>query len=366
MRRVRIAYVLHWNGGPESGVFKKVLSQINQWKSFGHEVRLFVLTKSACHPHWQAVSAEVQVSVYPYENLVVRIRQLNERTRDVLKWNPDIVYTRFEPYSCAMDTVRRHKPTVLEINSDDVIEYRKRGFFRRAYNQLTRGWTLASCSGMVFVTNELAQSPHYAFGVPFVVIGNGISLRDIPILSPANNAHPRLVFIGTPRQPWHGVDKLVFLAKRFPNWHFDLIGVDADDVGREIPNNVQLHGILTKEKYQPIMAQADVAIGTLALHRKLLNESSALKVREYLAYGLPVIMASKDVDFPTSAPFLLELPNTEDNIASHIEAIESFVKFWMGKRVSRNDIAHLDISVKEKKRIEFFTKIIESNRGNQI
>jgi len=39
---MRIAFLLHWNDGPESGVFKKVTRQASQWKDGGHEVRLFL------------------------------------------------------------------------------------------------------------------------------------------------------------------------------------------------------------------------------------------------------------------------------------------------------------------------------------
>jgi len=43
--------------------------------------------------------------------------------------------------------------------------------------------------------------------------------------------------------------------------------------------------------------RADVAIGALATYRKGMKETSTLKVREYLAYGLPVILDHHDPDF---------------------------------------------------------------------
>jgi hypothetical protein len=89
-----------------------------------------------------------------------------------------------------------------------------------------------------------------------------------------------------------------------------------------------------------------------------MQEACPLKVREYLAYGLPVIIGCKDTDFTESAPFILRLPNSEDNIETSLSAIESFVSKWKGKRVPREAIAHLDLEVKESQRVKFFEDVL--------
>jgi len=90
-----------------------------------------------------------------------------------------------------------------------------------------------------------------------------------------------------------------------------------------------------------------------------MEEASPLKVREYLAYGLPVIIGYKDTDFHEDVPFILRLPNSEDNIEANLSAIETFVHRWRNQRVPREAIAHLDIKVKESQRIAFFQKILK-------
>ncbi|MFN3692462.1 MAG: hypothetical protein ACK4R7_06185, partial [Fervidobacterium sp.] len=77
-----------------------------------------------------------------------------------------------------------------------------------------------------------------------------------------------------------------------------------------------VYGMLFLDKYTPIMQQADIGISTLAPYRKKMNEASPFKVREYSALGLPVIIGYKDTDLPDGAPFILQIPNTEDNIES--------------------------------------------------
>jgi hypothetical protein len=73
--------------------------------------------------------------------------------------------------------------------------------------------------------------------------------------------------------------------------------------------------------------QADIAVGTLAVDRKGLEECSALKHREYGARGIPFIYAGKDVSFD-GKDFILQLPLKEqkvdfDEIEKFYESIKS-------------------------------------------
>jgi hypothetical protein len=130
-----------------------------------------------------------------------------------------------------------------------------------------------------------------------------------------------------------------------------------------MPSNVVRHGVLPRKKYEAIVAAADVGIGPLAMHRKNLSEASSLKVREYLAYGIPTIIGCRDADFPNGAEFLLQLPNTEDNVDSNLALIAEFVERSRGLRISRGRVSHLDSQVKEAKRVDFFHRILEQSRA---
>jgi hypothetical protein len=99
-----------------------------------------------------------------------------------------------------------------------------------------------------------------------------------------------------------------------------------------------------------------VALGSMALHRNLMNEASPLKVREYLAYGIPTIIGYHDTDFPDGHPFILELPNEENNVESNLDKIRRFVSEVKGRRIERETIAHIDVKIKELQRFKFLTK----------
>lgn len=100
-----------------------------------------------------------------------------------------------------------------------------------------------------------------------------------------------------------------------------------------------------------------MAVGTLALHRKGISSTSAIKTGEYLAYGIPTIIGYEETDFPDGHPHLLQLPNTPDNVSANINTIREFVERVRGQRVDRSSIAHLDIEVKERERLRFMARI---------
>lgn len=357
---MRLAVLVHWNEGEDSGVFKKIVSQVRAWKIQGMKVSVHIVARQPnLFGTWQRYLGDHLLTFHCYRRVVTRLRAWKEAVDAIFAQEPDLVYHRYDLYMPPLGRLALKLPLVLEINTDDLKEYCLSLGLRCWYNRLTRRLLLNKVAGMVFVTHELSRLPHFArFGKPFIVIGNGIALQDYPQFPPPYNQTARLVFLGTGNQPWHGVDKVIQLAQHFPRWHFDLIGPTLSQIKQVLPN-VFVYGRLTRNEYEPLLAQSDVALGTLALHRKSMQEASPLKVREYLAYGLPVIISYKDTDFPEDVPFILQLPNAEGNIEANLSAVKTFVYRWLGQRVSRDAIGHLDVSVKESQRIAFFQEVLK-------
>lgn len=362
---MKIAYLFHWLDVPESGVYKKVTTQAQYWTAQGCETQLFLLT-AATSALARRTSGEhgLPLTVKTYTSTIDQAVQLFALQRSIVRWQPDLVYCRYLAYQPALDLLARRVPTVVELNSDDLLEFKIGPAWRYHYNRLTRAAFYRRVSGMVSVSYELVQKPHFAkFAKPTVVIGNSIELAKYDPLPPHRNAHPRLVFLGSKGQSWHGLDKLVELADLFPQWQFDIVGLTAEEVEIHAKQpNITYHGFLPHAAYAAVIAQADVAIGALATYRKGLNETSTLKVREYLAFGLPVILDHSDPDFLAPQDFLLQLPNVADNIKPNVGVIERFVLKWCGRRVPRTAVAHLDVAVKETARLSFFYQLAKGAR----
>jgi hypothetical protein len=356
---MKIAYVSRLNVSHERGVLKKVAGQLRAWIDAGEDAKLFALSSTS--KVWEGM-ADLPVDVVVSGTKLTPLIRAYTLVKRVLAWQPDIAYVRWGQNYPSLVTLMKRVPSVIEINIDDIAESKALlPWHKYLYHRLTRNCILRKASGFACVTYELAERLR-EYTRPTVVIANGIELQKHVQTPAPNNICPRLVLIANVQKlDWHGVDKALWLAQRFPDWRFDLIGMKRDEwefTGYRIPSNVTMHGAVGRSNYEDTLFAADAAIGTLALHRKEMDEACPLKVREYLANGIPTIIGYRDTDFLQPVPFLLEIPNTPTNVQDHVTDIEQFVAAWKGKRVPRSHVLHLDNSRKERERIAFFETLL--------
>ncbi len=354
---MKVAFLAHFRGGSESGILRKVASQTAAWTELGAQVGLFVATSPRSAAAWSEIPAAVSVRTPPDGPLGL-LREREDLAADVRRWLPDVVYARHGLVYPGILRLARRFPVVVEVNGDDLAEFRLLSPRRYWLARLTRGLLLRRAAGLVFVTRELAASPSFTgFRRPSVVIGNGFDLASVEPAPPARNPQARLIFLGHPNTPWHGLEHIAELAAATPDWQVDVVGPRSEEFDQPIPPNLVVHGLMSGGAYRPLLASADVAIGTLKLYRTAMTEASSLKVREYLATGLPVILGHRDTDFPDGAPFLLELENGPRCVLDATPRIRAFVEAWAGRRVPREAIAHLDTRPKEQARLDFLASV---------
>jgi hypothetical protein len=357
---------LHWPRTLESGVGKKIDTQISLWRENGNEVKMFM------HMHNGKLDQTLLDGEYfVYENNdsikkflsaeISRSRAIEKLIDSVRIYKPDLIYFRNSMFVYPLHNIFKIAPVVLEIISIDVIEHRLLGFPFSLYNRITRGICLSLASGMVFVSKEVSQSPYFTkFNKPYCVIGDGVPLDKIPEIEAPNNQIPIIAFVGSPGKIWHGVDKLLDLAKLCPDIRVHVIGYDGSEMDETIPDNLTFLGYLKGDAYYEALAKSDVTISSLGLHRLDLQEISTLKTRECVAMGIPTILPYTDTDLQhAQTNKILEIENNENNIINSANQIRDFAYRMRGKRIKRNEIRNLvDASVKEKQRLSFFEKIL--------
>lgn len=364
---MKIGYLLHLNLGPDTGVFKKIIDQSKYWQYLGHEITIFIITRNRdILEKVLLMRNNIAIECQYYleggaVHFLDRLRAFINIRKSICEYNPDLIYTRRDLVYPQMIKLAKEYPMVIEINSNEIVEYKHYSYIQYLYHLFTRRLLDKHVSGFITVTNELAKEK-YLLGLKkrIEVISNGIDLSKYYTLPESNEKITTLVFLGKD-YPWTGVDKIINLANIFKEWKFILIG-DINKHYEKLNSNVIILGHLDREKYINWLKKAHVAIGPLALHRNNMNEGSPLKVREYLGWGLPVIAAYKDVDIPDKADYFLRLPNTEDNVNICSEQIKIFVERWKNKRVDRSRILHLDVSCKENRRVAFFEEIINEKK----
>lgn len=283
-------------------------------------------------------------------------------------YNPGIIYCRHIKYSPGLvKSLRASAPYVVEVNTNDRKEFMLINPKVGLYNKLTRNVLYKSSSGLVAVTHELARDPDFTrYKKPTITVANGIlGAHDTVTENESKDQRFRLGFIGTPGQPWHGLDKVFVLARKLPDFDFDIIGPTEDQIQEDkligpVPGNVQIYGYLNKDASLEVLKHCDVGISTLALDRKGLTEASPLKTREYMLLGLPVIIGYNDTDLDEETSFILNIGSGESNVNTHVNEISKFV--LNSRNLNRQEIMdfalrRFDSREKESRRLSFLMEI---------
>ena len=349
---MRIAYACYWDARRRDGVSEKIAGQVGAWRSAGHDVGVYLLSP----PPRPGETLSLEAETFVFEHARGRWQATAHLYRAVRRSAPDLVYLRYDLFVPPPWGLARTAAAVVEVNSNWRAELAARSRPAALYERLQEPPLLRRAAGAVCVSGELARTvARRAPRLAVEVVANGIDLRALPPRPAEPHDGIRAVFVGDDVY-WQGLDKVSLLAEALPEWHFDLIGVAPS---AQTPRNVTCHGFLTRERYDPILARADLALGTLALHRKQMAEASPLKVGLYLAYGLPVVIAYDDTNLAgLDAWWLLRLPNGESNVAEGIAAIETFGRAVAGRRVARAEVAdRISTEAKERARLAFFERV---------
>jgi len=357
---MKIVYISFESPGNNSGVGKKIESQILEWKHAGHEVQHLVLNT--------ADSDNVNNStkyLFPKSNINIKPMLAAMLNRGVLRdeimaYHPDIIYLRHMPWWPGLVNCLKGFKVIQEINGD----YRNQfqllhgmASVKLYLHEFSKDFLNPLTSGLVFVSRELATQ-YQIEGVPFCIIGNGYRFNDSFEYVRRSNERPQLIHVSSSAyHVWQGIDKILDMGRLFPEMDFHIVvpGFEQCEL-----SNVYCHGKILSENLTSLYKKMDIGIGSLALHRKKMNEASSLKIREYAANGLPIIAGHDDTDI-SGTPYFLNIGNYENNVYNSIENIRIFINKWIGKQCPYNDVMNrLSYKFKERQRLKFFEEVLNT------
>jgi glycosyltransferase involved in cell wall biosynthesis len=348
---LKVAVFLPYRLDADGSVGKKYGRMLRIWSDLGVNVRGFVLGRDRVWPD-PFIAYPVPPGEWHRHRGAVRLARL------LSAWAPDVTYTRFSLFIPGLRRALGRAPLVEEINTNDRVELPMWSPGAGWYHRVTRRWAFADRAGYVFLTSELAEvtALRSASGRS-VVIPNGADLDSVQPLPARGNDRPRVLFLAGSPSPWQGIDKVLRLAELRPDLDVDLVGDLALD--HVVPPNVTVHGFASGDRLIELCSVADIALGTLALHRKAMQEACPLKVREYLALGIPTVIGYRDPDLVgLDRRFVLEIPNEEGNVEGGASEIAAFAYASRGVRVPREAISHLSWRHKEEQRLAFFRSVL--------
>lgn len=358
---MNIVYLVEWDMSIDSGVKRKIIEQVDLWESLGVKVEVIIISpnrwennKTNWHIFTSLLSHTPDSFIKTYGNKLLSTFGIIKLLKQI---NPEIIYTRQAIWHPLLSYAFSNFKTVIELNTDDLNEIKLEGKIKRIIYLLGRKKILNLSNAFISVSNEIAKN-YKPYNKEMITIANGFNLSKIKTFCDCvrivkKNKRPQLVFCGSPNQAWHGVDKILSLATHLPQYDFHIIGAMIHSV----PSNITCYGYLPKEKVYEIYTKMDIAISTLALHRKNMDEASPLKSREYAAFGLPMIIGYTDTDLHNKE-FVLNIGNYEKNIEDNIKSIESFIEIWKKRSFDSVQISEIDSHKKEHARLDFFKHVL--------
>ncbi|MBX5439275.1 MAG: glycosyltransferase [Thermoflavifilum sp.] len=371
---MHILYLISLDNQHDAGKIYKIRDRLAYWRKAGHRVNVWVLSRDH-EEEIRGLSGLDGVKVFhalpfhfPFrqqfswvkkaERYVRQALALHHLTEEIASLNPDLIYYHQHIWLPGLAGLLKRYPSVMEVNVIDTEEVKFTPLVRRWIYRAGRKSLIRAVDGLVCVTPEITAR-FEKYHKLSCTISNGIDLQRIPLkkIDPCKKAH--LIFVGSSDIPSQGIDLVMALAKKLPQFVFHVVCPDLPPGHQQ---NIISHGALNDIQLANLYAKMDIGIGTLALYRKHMHQACPLKVREYIAAGLPLILAYEDCDLPVD-PHILQIPNKPFSLDdAWISKIENFVEANRMKRLPESIRQRVALERKETIRLAFFEKILHRCR----
>ncbi|MFC5649863.1 glycosyltransferase family 4 protein [Paenibacillus solisilvae] len=326
-----------------SGVFKKNGWQVKAMRALGHQVSFgyfdtqdtFVIENE----HGQ-VTTVIPAHSYGFGRRKVMISIKNFMAGK----GYELLYSRWEQYyPLIARTYREIKKTgtkvYLEIPTYPLQEERKnirqRYFKEKRYVKWLKHWLYQVISEigegrMKDAVDKVVTFMNHKtiWGIPVICLDNGVDVESVPhrtYVPQSSIIH--LIGVGNIAD-WHGYDRLIrsikdyySLEKRDYDVKFTIVGdgISVTSLKRlvtqlNLEQIVQFTGLKHGKELDQLFDHADVAVSSLAEFRRNLETASTLKMKEYVARGIPIIYAYNEMGLTGNEFFVKQFPNNDSAI----------------------------------------------------
>lgn len=162
------------------------------------------------------------------------------------------------------------------------------------------------------------------WGCPTITVDNGIDVGSIPVRTSRTKDGSINLLCVAKFAPHHGVDRLIRgIAAYRGGRNVRLIlagkGIESPTLAQlvadlSLESRVEFIGTAVGSRLNDAFNSADIAVGSLGLHRIGISLASTLKAREYCARGIPFVYAFPEKGFTGDEAFSFLLPGNDDPI----------------------------------------------------
>lgn len=302
---MKVSYYYKVSFTSSTGVLKKIESTINAFSMIGCSAQGKSIKANSL---W--ASLVTAIHIFRDDADIMMFRSCGS----LLLWMPSLVWARIAGKKIVIDVATPKKAQFLEIlKNNHTTSFRKGVSAAALYFIYPLAWAPAN----IIIQHSYDSSWFY---VPVkkktIITGNPspVNILDVSCdFSDKKYPADEINLIAVSHMKfWHGYDRLlqaVALHNRASNSRIN-VKVNIHFVGEgpekralellarnlRINNHVHFHGLREYDFIRDLCRVAHIGVGALGGFRKGLHHGSAIKVREYIGSGLPVLLSTKDID----------------------------------------------------------------------
>lgn len=332
--------------GMNDGVVKKVRYHIDFFKNRGYEVDYTYIIQKEREVHFVLDNNDVVIGTYKSFGGIYGKKIIYQFLKKYFKTNTyDVAYLRFpggrtDPW--LLEILKLLKENKLKILLEiPTYPYDDEGSkFEILIDKLFR-MKLQKYVDRVITYSE----DNEIFGIKTIQVMNGIKVNEISISNRnKDNSSVNLLAVAT-FMKCQGYERIIEgLYQYYKNTNnkdvvLHMIG-DGDELNYykkmveeyNLSKSVVFYGRLSGHQIDEIYDITDISLGGFGNYKKKLNRSSALKIREYLAKGLPIASGiTQDIFDGTDVSFHLQYSND-----SSVVDIARMLR-WYDDLIQKND-----------------------------
>jgi hypothetical protein len=179
------------------------------------------------------------------------------------------------------------------------------GLIESSIEKLLGTKVIEKSTGIIGVTPEIVEYElsRISKRKPSYCHPNGVDLDKYTILPDHRSGIYKFLFVMSHDAPWQGLDILIeHMLMTTEEFELHIVGnVEQKKYSRDL--RIVFHGSRDSEYVSELVAKCDLGLSSFGLHRKGMTQACPLKVREYLAQGLPVYGGHIDSGLPDSFPY---------------------------------------------------------------
>lgn len=223
--------------------------------------------------------------------------------------NYDVIMVRYSKLLFLLSFSKRIKRKLVTVHhtkeyDEERLRVSPRDNFSSFFdNYITKKLT-GVLAGVVGVTQEIAEFAAKRFNISqdrMFIYPNGVDFQQVQLVGDKRAGVVKFVMMASEYHLWHGLEFIIDAFSEFQEpFELHIIGLVQDpNLLKKIQQDSRMiyYGYQNSIQYAHILELSDLALGSFGMHLKNLKQASSLKVREYLACGLPVYSGHADYAF---------------------------------------------------------------------